>query len=109
MMTIQELDDLLTLEQAASPAPWHVSHGNDDLGMSSVAVTKNPSVGREVELLTEWVAEDVVAGCLIQSTSLVAADDKCWTENARLIAATRNALPELLRLAKLGLAATMQR
>jgi hypothetical protein len=103
MVDQQKLEELEALEAAASAAPWHISNINDDLAMSAVAVTKNPSTGREFDAFPEWVAEDIVAACLIQSNARVGVDDKCWQENARLIAAMRNALPELLRLAKIGL------
>jgi hypothetical protein len=103
-MTEQEIDDLEKLGQAASNGPWHIAHISDSIGMSTVSVTKNPSAGREIDAFPEWVAEDVVAACLLQSESHVAVDDGRWHENARLIAAMRNALPELLRLARLGMA-----
>jgi hypothetical protein len=53
----------------------------------------------------EWPLGEVVAACLIQEPPYVVPADERYDENADLIAAMRNALPELLRLARLGLAA----
>lgn len=104
MIDQTQIDKIIALEQSASPAPWHIAHLNDALCMSAVAITKNPSTSQEIGAFPEWVAEDVVAACLVQSPPIAIADDRRWEENARLITAMRNMLPELLRLAKLGLA-----
>jgi hypothetical protein len=104
MMNEKRIDEIAALEQAASAAPWHVTELSDDVGMSAVTITKNPSTAREYIAFPEWISEDVVAACLVQSPSLANVDDHRSHENALLIAAMRNALPELLRLAKLGLA-----
>lgn len=99
------LDELTALHESASPAPWHVCFTNDIVCMSSVMVTKNPSVGREFTLYgDEWPSADVVAVCLLQEPDVAGVDDGRSTGNARLIAAVRNNLPELLRLARIGLA-----
>ena len=104
MMTADDLTALRALHDAASPAPWHVLHANDGMGMSATLVTKNPSAGRFFDRGDDgWMPEDVVAACLLQSNGEVASDDGEWDTNAALIATMRNALPELLRLARLGL------
>jgi hypothetical protein len=104
MMNEKRIIEIAVLEQAASPAPWHVTELSDDACMSAVTITKNPSKGREYSVFPEWIPEDVVAACLVQSPELANVDDRRSHENALLIAAMRNELPELLRLAKLGLA-----
>ena len=100
----KRIDEIASLELAASPAPWHVTELDDDACMSAVTITKNPTTAREYSVFPEWVAEDVVAACLVQSPNLATVDDHLWHENARLIATMRNELPELLRLARIGLA-----
>ena len=51
-----------------------------------------------------WPGEEIVAACLIQSPAYVVPADLRHEENAKLIAVVRTALPELLRLARVGLA-----
>ncbi len=103
-MNEKRIDEIAALERAASAAPWHVTELSDDVGMSAVTITKNPTTSREYSAFPDWIAEDVVAACLVQSPPLANVDDRRSHENARLIAAMRNELSELLRLAKLGLA-----
>ena len=107
-MTPDDLDALHQLNETASAAPWHVLFANDDMCMSAVLVTRNPDVGRIVSRDQEWEPDDVVAACLLQSHDVASSSDRCWDENARLIAGVRNALPELLRLAALGLKSETQ-
>jgi hypothetical protein len=105
-MSSLDLDTLAALEMAASAAPWHVLSTNDSMCMSAVLVTKNPSTGREISIFEDgWIADDVVAACLVQHPEIAGSDDGRWHENARLIATVRNCLPELLHLARLGAAA----
>lgn len=99
------LEELTALHEGASPAPWHVCFTNDIVCMSAVMVTKNPSVGREFNPYgDDWPSADVVAACLLQEPDIAGVDDGRWAANARLIASVRNNLPELLRLARIGLA-----
>jgi hypothetical protein len=105
-MVVDDLDTLASLDAAASSAPWHVVHRNDAACMSALAVVRNPSTGRTFDRSDDdWQAEDTIAACLHQSPSIAMTDDQRWTENARLIATVRNALPELIRLARVGLEA----
>ena len=107
-MTEDDLCELATLDGTASAAPWHIAFANDAACMSATFVTKNPSVGRIYEPYGDPTApEDVIAACLV--SEIASADDCRWDENARLIAAMRNHLPELIRLARLGLAAELAR
>ena len=105
-MTEADLNDLLKLEADASAAPWHVMFTNDDAMMSAVFVLKNPSVGRVYQPYGDSPdADDVVAACLLSEPDIASVDDRRWDANATLIATVRNKLPELLRLAYLGLVA----
>ena len=67
--------------------------------MSAISVEAYPAradAGRSCE---------VIAATLIQKPRYVDPSDGKYVENARLIADVRNALPELLQLAAIGLAA----
>lgn len=103
-MTAEDLEKLAALERSASSAPWNVVHLDDDLCMSAIAIMKNASSG-EIRYRHDarWMAKDTVAVCLLQDSERAIVDDGCWDENALLISTVRNILPELLRLAKVGL------
>ncbi|WP_221364389.1 hypothetical protein [Sphingomonas jinjuensis] len=104
-MTSDDLVALTELETGASAAPWHVAFGTDGACMSSCLIVKNPTRGRIFEPLdNEWPSDDVVAACLWQNPDIVGPDDRRSDANARLMAMVRNHLPELLRLARIGLA-----
>lgn len=99
-MTIEEIRRLADLEKNASPAPWHVRHLDDDACMGAVAISRtSETFSNESMRAGTWPTEDVVAVCLLQSPPYAMIDDDKFEENAELIAAIRNALPELLRLA----------
>jgi hypothetical protein len=103
-MTREDLDALEVLEQSASAGPWHVRRLDDELCMGACAVSTRPDMGMNESMrLGIWPGEEIVAACLIQSPPYVMPADDRFEENARLIAELRNALPELLRLARLGL------
>lgn len=103
-MTLDELNALDTLERAASARPWHVRHLDDELCMGGIAVSTHPDTGADESMRSgTWPGREIVAACLIQSPPYVVPADDKWDENANLIAAVRNALPELIKLAKLGL------
>ncbi len=105
-MTPDLLDQLAALDGSASPGPWFVRRLDDELCMGAYAVSTKPATGRNESMRTgEWPGEDIVAACLIQSPPYVVPSDDRFEENASLIAATRNALPELVRLARIGLLA----
>jgi hypothetical protein len=55
--------------------------------------------------LHEWTEDDVVAACLLQDGSYVQLADQRWRPNAELISAMRNSMADLIRLARIGLAA----
>lgn len=96
-------DTLGRLDLTASQAPWYVDQLDDEDCMRLVAVTN-----RDPATMTlagkDWDAEQVIAACLVQSPSYVSPADTRWNENAALIAEMRNSLPELIRLARIGLA-----
>ena len=101
-MTIDDLDKLERLERGATPGPWRHSHTDDDHCMSMVVVTT------DVEINDRGHPDDckfVVAATLVQAPRYVDVADQKWDENAALIAEMRNALPELMRLARVGLQA----
>lgn len=103
-MTLEELVALEALERAASAGPWYVRQLDDELCMGAVAVSTLPAMGANESMRSgTWPGQEVVAACLIQSPPYVIPADDKWGENAQFIAAVRNALPELIRLAKLGL------
>lgn len=99
------LERLTALHKAATPAPWFERPLNDDLCMSGVGVATeaDPYIDEHGYIDLDWPTEKLVAVCLLQEPRLVNVADKRWQQNADLIAAMRNALPELLRLARLGL------
>jgi hypothetical protein len=96
------LDILEKLDQTASTAPWSVEQLDDDMCMGLVAVTNGKPSTAELGG-RDWRGDHVVAACLVQSPPYVSPIDARWEENARLIAEMRNALPELIRLARIGL------
>lgn len=74
--------------------------------MGALAVSTRPDTGRSESMRSgEWRGEEMVAACLVQASPYVVPADDRFEENAVLIAAVRNALPELIRLARLGLKA----
>ena len=104
-MTELDLNELTRLDAAATPSPWFVRTLDDEYCMGAVAVSTKPDTGNNEGMRSgQWPSQEIVAVCLIQQPPYVVPDDGQYDENAELIAAVRNALPELLRLAKLGLA-----
>jgi hypothetical protein len=103
-MTLEELEALQALERTASPGPWYVRQLDDEMRMGAIAVSTHPDTGANEDMRSgTWPGSQVVAACLVQSPPYVVPGDDRHEENAQLIAATRTALPELLRLARLGL------
>ncbi|CAH1667740.1 hypothetical protein [Chelatococcus asaccharovorans] len=101
-----DLDQLDGLAAQATPGPWFVRLLDDAHAMSAVVVaTTADTEGGKSMRAGEWPSREVVAACLLQAPPYVVPGDDRYDENAALIAAMRNALPELLRLARLGLAA----
>ena len=105
-MTAEDIDHLLSLHEAATPGPWYVRSLDDELCMSAVAVSTEPQTRDEKSMRNDtWPGGESVAACLIQAPAYVVPADHKYDENADLIATMRTALPELLRLAKIGLKA----
>ena len=103
-MTLEDLEALEALEPAASTGPWYVRQLDDEMRMSAIAVSTHPDTGANEDMRSgTWPRSQVVAACLVQSPPYVVPGDDRHEEYAQLIAATRTALPELLRLARLGL------
>jgi len=103
-MTLEELETLEALERAASAGPWYVRQLDDELRMGAIAVSTRPDTGANEDMRSgTWPSSEVVAACLIQSPPYVLPADDRFEENAELIAAMRTSLPELIRLARLGL------
>jgi len=103
-MQSELLDHLAQLESQASAAPWQVVHLDDNACMSMVAIT-NSKVPTNHLYGRDWEGIHILATTLVQEPPYVVPEDKCWDENAALIVTLRNHLPELIRLARLGLAA----
>lgn len=98
-----DLDALASLDRAATPGPWHVGRFDDEHFMSAISV-EALLPGRSGQSTSE-----VIAATLIQQPPYVVPSDNRDLENAQLIAEMRNALPELLRLAVIGLASEQAR
>ena len=102
-MNALDLDALQALDTAASAGPWRVMFTDNDMRMSATLVIRNPDAGRIVFARdATWEPDDVVAAYVLQSPKVATSSDGGSDGNARLIAAMRNAIPELLRLARLG-------
>jgi len=101
-----DLDALAGLERLATPSPWHVRHLDDDHAMNAIGISTEPDTGEHEDMATfACPGPELLAACLIQAPPYVVPSDRKWHENADLIVAMRNALPELLRLARIGAAA----
>ena len=99
-----DLDELDGLSRAATAGPWHVRRLDDEMLVGAYAVSTRPDTGANEDMRSgSWPSGEVVAACLVQSPPYVVPTDNRFEENARLIAALRNALPELIRLARIGL------
>jgi hypothetical protein len=95
------LDQLAHLESQASAAPWRVVQLDDEHCMSMVAITNHETPMGNAEWAS-WDGAQVLAATLVQQPAYVVPEDRCWHENAALMVAVRNHLPELIRLARLG-------
>lgn len=103
-MTFEQLEALEALERIASAGPWYVRKLDDEMCMSAYAVSTSPDTGKNEDMRSgTWPGSEVVAACLIQSPPYAVPADERYEENAKLIAAMRTALPELLRLARRGM------
>lgn len=103
-MTVEQLEALEALERIASAGPWYVRRLDDEMCMGAYAVSTSPDTGANEDMRSgTWPGSEVVAACLIQSPPYVVPADDRHEENAKLIAAMRTALPELLRLVRRGI------
>ncbi|OHD03326.1 MAG: hypothetical protein A2885_06350 [Sphingopyxis sp. RIFCSPHIGHO2_01_FULL_65_24] len=103
-MDMKAIEALVELESQASAGPWYVRRLDDEMCMGAVAVSTRPDTGANESMRAgNWPGEEIVAACTIQSPPYVVPADDRDEQNARLIAEVRNALPELLRLARLAL------
>ena len=99
------LGELERLDRTATPGPWHVRFLDDDHAMGAIGIAREPETGEHEDMATfGYPGPELLAATLIQAPPYVIAEDRRWHENAHLIVAMRNALPELLRLARIGLA-----
>ncbi|MEI6643637.1 MAG: hypothetical protein WCL10_16530 [Novosphingobium sp.] len=103
-MKIEDLNRLEALRAVATPGPWHVCRLDDQLCQGAIAISNHPQSQRVLSMHAgDWPGHDIIAACLIQDPPYAVIADNRFEENAALIAAVRNHLPELLRLAKLAL------
>ena len=108
-MTADDLDHLLAMHAAASPGPWSLRHMDDDLCCCATAVATQPNVSGDHDDLTMSTFHGVVAATYLQHRDYVRPADDRGVENDELIATVRTALPELLRLARIGAAVEQER
>ncbi|WP_174887071.1 hypothetical protein [Streptomyces abyssomicinicus] len=94
-LTGEELEELEVLSQAATPGPWHVRFLDDDYAMNLVAVSTVPDTGLG-ERWPRFDHHEIVAATLVQQPRYVDCADELWDENARFIAAARDAVPRLV-------------
>jgi hypothetical protein len=102
-MTPDTLDMLANLDRGASSGQWFVRHLDDEVCMGAIAVSTKPDTGDNESMRSkDWPGEEIVAACLIQSPPYVIPTDDRFEQNAALIVAMRNALPELIGVARIG-------
>ena len=108
-MTLGELEELERLEAAATKGPWFPCKFDDLSAMSSRGVSTRP-LGPEEGGAGDWkkgLGASLIAATYMQAAPYVIdahnTDDEVEV-NYRLIAAMRSSLPDLISLAKKGLA-----
>lgn len=94
-LTDEELDQLEELAAAATPGPWYMRLLDDKDAMGLVAVSTVPDIGRG-ERWPHFDYHEIVAATLVQQPRYVDPADERWDENARFIAAARQAVPLLV-------------
>jgi hypothetical protein len=94
-ITDEELNQLDELASGATPGPWYMRALDDQEAMSLVAVSTVPDTGRG-ERWPHFDHREIVAATLIQDPRYVDPADERWDENARFIAAARQAVPLLV-------------
>ena len=96
-MTPATLDELAALEAAATPGPWRS-------GRSDMLSYSGDGVGPFKNVYCDDERAEMHRGERQPYTVGRGEGEEC-VENAQLIAALRNAAPELIRLARIGIAA----
>jgi hypothetical protein len=94
-LTDEELNQLDELASAATPGPWYMRLLDDKAAMGLVTVSTVPDTGRG-ERWPNFDHHEIVAATLIQQPRYVDPADERWDENARFIAAARQAVPLLV-------------
>ncbi|MHA6765719.1 hypothetical protein [Streptacidiphilus sp. PAMC 29251] len=94
-LTDEELDQLEELASAATPGPWYMRLLDDQDAMGLVTVSTVPDTGLG-ERWPHFDHHEIVAATLVQQPRYVAPADGRWDENARFIAAARQAVPLLV-------------
>ncbi|MFK8908375.1 hypothetical protein [Streptomyces sp. YS-3] len=94
-LTDEELAEIQELAEAATPGPWHVRFVDDDYAMNLVAISITPDTGLG-ERWPDFDHRQIVAATLVQQPRYVGVADELWDENARFIAAAREAIPRLI-------------
>jgi hypothetical protein len=103
-MKLEDLNRLEALDKAATPGPWYVRQLDDDMCQGAVAISCKPDDGMVPSMRAgNWPGHEIIAACLIQSPPYAVVDDDKFEDNAELIAAIRNCLPELLLFARAAL------
>ncbi|MFI5755414.1 hypothetical protein [Streptomyces sp. NPDC051569] len=94
-LTDEALAEIEELAGAATPGPWFVRLLDDDKAMNLVAVSTVPDTGSG-ERWPRFDRREIVAATLVQSPDHVGVADERWDENARFVAAAREAVPALV-------------
>jgi len=94
-LTDEELAEIQELAEAATPGPWHVRFLDDDYAMNLVAISTTPDTGLG-ERWPDFDHRQIVAATLVQQPRYVDVADERWDENARFVAAAREAVPRLI-------------
>lgn len=97
------IEELQRLHEAATGGPWFAHNTEDSLFMNAYAVTTSesePNLDGCTDFHKEAHDKSVVALTLLQQPRVVGHESNRWAEDADLIAAMRNALPALLRVAR---------
>lgn len=106
---VDRIDELQRLHEAATKGPWFAHNTDDALFMNAYAVTtseREPDLDGCTDFHKDAHDKSVVALTLLQQPRVVGHESTRWQEDAELIAAARNALPALLRVARAALRVT---
>ena len=95
-MTKAEREALRALCNDATPGPWNSFNVDDDLSMNVYGVTTSFIEPEFENGPCEECSGSIIALTLFQSPRVVDHESWKWSENAKLIAASREAMPRLL-------------